>query len=65
MLDDRTARRAAQRLSLNVIGTVGVLLLAKDKGFVQVVRPLLDALLRAGIYLDASLYQSALKLAGG
>jgi predicted nucleic acid-binding protein len=64
LLDDRVARRAAQRLDLNVIGTVGILLLAKDKGFVQAVRPSLDALLQAGIYLDASLYQLALKLAG-
>jgi uncharacterized protein len=64
LLDDRIARRAAQCLNLNVIGTVGVLLLAKDKGFVQAVKPLLDALLQAGIYLDNSLYQSALKLAG-
>jgi predicted nucleic acid-binding protein len=64
LLDDRAARRAAQRLNLNVIGTVGILLLSKYEGHLQTVRPLLDALLRAGIYLDVSLYQSALMLAG-
>lgn len=63
LLDDRNARREAQRLGLNVIGTVGVLLRAKDKSLIQEVKPLLDALLNAGIYLDNTLYQSALKIA--
>lgn len=63
LLDDRTARREAQRLGLNVLGTVGVLLRAKDKSLIQEVKPLLDALLNVGIYLDNNLYQLTLKLA--
>lgn len=64
LLDDRAARGEAQSLNLNVLGTVGVLVRAKDKSLIQEVKPLLDALLKAGIYFDNTLYQLALKLAG-
>jgi predicted nucleic acid-binding protein len=42
----------------------GSLYRAKDNSLIQEVKPLLDALLKAGIYLDNALYQLALKLAG-
>src|SRR5437870_864581 len=39
ILDDRPARRLAQALHLPVIGTMGVLVAAKEQGFLATVRP--------------------------
>ncbi len=65
ILDEAEGRHAAQRLGLHITGTVGVLLEAKSKGAVRLVRPHLDALRQtAGFYLSDSLYQLALRLAG-
>lgn len=62
-LDDQRARVFAEETGLRVIGTVGVLLLAKQAGLVSVVRPLLDAIQVQGFRMDAELYNTALQLA--
>jgi uncharacterized protein len=46
ILDDRPARRLAQALNLRVIGTLGILLAAKNRGLISMVKPCLDALLQ-------------------
>lgn len=46
------------------MGTVGVLLLAKQRGVIPLVRPHLDALIAAGIFIDLSLYNRACQIAG-
>jgi hypothetical protein len=64
LLDDQDARRVAQQSNLPMIGTVGVLLLAKQRGLITLVRPQLDALIAADVFLDSSLYNLACQLAG-
>jgi predicted nucleic acid-binding protein len=44
ILDDRPARRLAEALGLQVIGTLGVLSAAKRKGLVAAIAPLLSSL---------------------
>jgi predicted nucleic acid-binding protein len=64
LMDEKEGRHAAQRLGLNVLGVVGVLLEAKSRGFIEHARPHLDALRQtAGFYLKDSLYHSTLVLA--
>ncbi len=64
LLDEREGRHMAQRLGLEVIGVVGILLAAKAEGLIATVRPLLDDLrYRAGFYLSDSLYTQVLKIA--
>ena len=64
LLDEKEGRHAAQRLGLKMVGVVGILLEAKKKGFVDSVRPHLDALRQvAGFYLQESLYRYVLNLA--
>ncbi len=64
LLDEKEGRHAAQRLGLQVVGVVGILLEAKTKGAVDAVRTHLDALRQeAGFYVDTSLYQHALVVA--
>ena len=64
ILDDRAARNCAMALGVRVRGTVAVIVLAKRKGFIAHVKPLLDSLLDEGIRLDTALVETALRLAG-
>jgi len=64
LLDDRDARRYAHALELAISGTLGVLLLAKERGILDAVRPVLDRLQALQFRLDASTRQSVLELAG-
>lgn len=41
ILDDKQARKIAERMGLKVIGTLGILLLAKQKCLIEKVKPLI------------------------
>ena len=64
ILDDRDARRYAERIGVPYTGTVGLLLEAKERGFIDAVTPLLDVLLENGVRLSPSLISDALQQAG-
>jgi len=64
ILDDRRARRIARNLGVPITGTVGVDLRAKQLGVIPLVRPVLDAMRVAGLWLSDAVYQQALQLAG-
>lgn len=62
--DDKQARAAAKRLSILIIGTVGVLIRAKQNGIVAEVKPILDALDANEFRISRALREEALKFAG-
>jgi hypothetical protein len=62
-LDDRQARLLAGQLNLDVIGTIGILLKARQSGLIPSARYLLDALQTQGFRISVELYNEALKLA--
>lgn len=64
LVDDRGARREANKLNLPVIGTVGVLLIAKQRGLIFNVKEMLDALIANGMRINQRLYRQALAIAG-
>jgi len=64
ILDDRPARRAAAGLGLPHVGTVGILIQAKERGAIREIRTVLDKLRTAGMYLSEQEYRRALSLAG-
>jgi predicted nucleic acid-binding protein len=64
IIDERKRRQYAQRLELPVTGTLGLLLLAKEKGLITDLAPLLAELQDAGLYLHPDLVTQALRLAG-
>jgi predicted nucleic acid-binding protein len=64
ILDDLAARKVARRRHLPVIGTAGILLLAKTQGLIPAVQPALDALITAGLYLHPAVYRQMLRRAG-
>ncbi|MDP3186204.1 MAG: DUF3368 domain-containing protein [Anaerolineales bacterium] len=64
LIDERVATRKARGVGLQTIGTLGVLLMAKDKGLVAVLKPLLDNLRHAGFRMSDDLYDKVLDSAG-
>lgn len=64
VLDDREGRRCAVAHGISVIGTVGVVVLAKDQGAVPLVAPVLDELIAVGMHVSDALLERALQLAG-
>jgi len=63
LLDDLPARRAAERLGLSVIGTLGILLLAKHRGHVERLMPLLEQLAQANFHIAPELRANVLRKA--
>ena len=47
-------------MGINYIGTLGILKVAKNKGLISEVRPILDTFLEKGYYLDAMLIEKYL-----
>ncbi len=65
LLDEREARQVAQELGLQVMGTLGILLLAKNNQTISQVRPILDRMMNVAQYwVSATLYQQVLQIAG-
>lgn len=64
LIDDLKARKAASYNDIKIIGSVGVLLLAKNKGLISSVKPYLDIIQNSDIYIGQGLFQKALELAG-
>lgn len=64
LLDDLAARREAQRRGLPVIGTLGILLIAKEQGLISSVKQVLDDLIAHGMRISQRLYQEVLAVVG-
>lgn len=65
LIDEADGRHQARRQGLTTMGVAGVLLLAKRRGLIEMVRPLLDDLrLRAGFWLSQAVYEQMLTKAG-
>ncbi len=64
LIDEIKARLAAENLGIKYIGTVGLLLLAKQRGYVSAIKPLLDTLRSRKFYLSDRVYQGVLCQAG-
>lgn len=62
ILDDRAARTCANALNIPVRGTLGLIVLAKKEHTVDQARPLVDALIDAGLYVSPALRDHILHL---
>ena len=63
ILDDNAAKKTAKFLGLRVIGTLGILVLAKKRGYIKEVSPVLDALKRDGFFVSNDLCDLVLRQA--
>jgi predicted nucleic acid-binding protein len=64
LLDERRGRRIAQARGLPVVGTLGVLLAAKQAGLLREIRPIVDAMIAQGRRISSALRDQALAAAG-
>ena len=64
IIDDAKAKKVAYANGLEVMGSIGVLLLAKERGLIERIKPLLDLLDASDIYLSSKIIKKALELAG-
>lgn len=64
LVDERAATAKARNLGLTTIGTLGVLLMAKEQGNLTAIKPVIDDLQRAGFHMSDSLYYRVLASAG-
>lgn len=64
IIDDANAKKHAKYLGLPVTGTLGVLIKAKQKGYINELRPILQRMVESGIYLSQSLIELCLKQVG-
>lgn len=64
LIDDRRARKVAHLNQLKTIGSLSIVLWAKQQDYIKTIRPALTAIQQAGIFLSESVIQEALNLAG-
>lgn len=65
LIDERLGRREATRRGLSITGVLGILLVAKYRGLIPLVRPVIDALImEAGFRVSQDLYVDILSTAG-
>jgi predicted nucleic acid-binding protein len=61
ILDDRQGRLVSRDRGLTATGTVGVLIEAKERGFIPSLRPEMDRLIEAGMWINEVFYHRILK----
>jgi predicted nucleic acid-binding protein len=62
ILDERLARKIAKAQRLNIVGTVGILRHARDRGLLADLKGALDELRSSGIRISDKLYREVLGL---
>ncbi|MEM6345292.1 MAG: DUF3368 domain-containing protein [Bacteroidota bacterium] len=61
IIDEIKGRSVAKRLGLSVIGTLGIIILAKEKGVIQSGKLILQKLEQHGFWISAKLKQQIIK----
>jgi predicted nucleic acid-binding protein len=60
IIDEYKGRREAKQLKLNITGTVGILIVAKEKGLIQSITNILDEAIKSGFRISDALYKQAI-----
>jgi len=63
ILDDNKGRRAARRLNLNVTGSLGVILKAKQSGVIPAIKPIIEKIRLTNFWYSEAILQEILSLA--
>jgi predicted nucleic acid-binding protein len=60
LIDDRKARKIAENFGVKCIGTIGILSISKDKGFIDALKPIFEDFLRHKRYYSIDLLNAIL-----
>ncbi len=63
IIDERLGREFAEYFNLKVTGTIGVLLKAKELGFIEEIKPLINQMIDRGIWINKKLIDRILYIA--
>lgn len=63
IIDDNAAKKTAKYLGLPVTGTLGVLLKAKNLGYIEAVKPILEKMQKTGFYISQDVVRIVLSQA--
>ena len=61
IIDDLAGRRCAASLGIPVRGTLGIVLVAKQRGDIPAARPVMESLIQTGLYLSRTVLDAALQ----
>lgn len=61
IIDDLAGRKCAASLEILVRGTLGIVLAAKHRGKIPAARPIVEDMMRAGLYLSRNVLDQALR----
>ncbi|MFW6148092.1 MAG: DUF3368 domain-containing protein [Thermodesulfobacteriota bacterium] len=61
IIDDLNGRKCASLLGIRVRGTLGIVLAAKKRGLIPKARPVIEELIRSGLYLTRQVLDEALR----
>ena len=64
IIDDLLARKCAECLGIPVRATLGIVLVAKRRGTIERARPVMEDLIRSGLYLSRGILDEALRRVG-
>lgn len=64
IIDDLNGRKCASLLKIPVRGTLGIILVAKKRGLIPQARPVIEELIRSGLYLSRQILDEALRRVG-
>jgi predicted nucleic acid-binding protein len=64
LMDEKKGRKVAALNEMHVVGTLGILVTAKQKGLIPAITPAVDRLRHSDIRISEELYRKTLALAG-
>ena len=64
LIDDNRAKKYAVLNDVKVIGSLGILMKAKEKGYIDKVKPFLDDIMKSEVYISDKLVAKVLNICG-
>ncbi|MEO1216517.1 MAG: DUF3368 domain-containing protein [Bacteroidota bacterium] len=63
LVDELLGRQEARKQGISIVGTLGILLKAKEEKIIEEIMPLMDILIEKGFWIGKELYEQVLDLA--